>query len=84
MPLEVRSTVRSCRQISAPSELKWTSHSRLTATPEAALQAMRDRGWSLVALRDGWYADDGEGGVAVWGQGAYWEVRDTPFSVSRH
>ena len=40
-----------------------------------------ERGWTVVRLRDGWYADDGEGGVAVWGQGAYWEVRDTPFSV---
>jgi len=42
---------------------------------------LRDQGWNVVALRDGWYADDGEGGVAIWGHGLYWEVRDTPFSV---
>ena len=48
---------------------------------EAALGRLRDRGWNVIALRDGWYADDGEGGVAVWGQGLYWEVRDTPFTV---
>lgn len=48
---------------------------------EAALEQMKARGWHLVTLHDGWYADDGEGGVAVWGQGAYWEIRDTPFSV---
>lgn len=37
--------------------------------------------WSVVLLPDGWYADDAGGGVAIWGQGAFWEVRDTPFSV---
>jgi hypothetical protein len=48
---------------------------------EAEADRLGERGWSVVRLHDGWYADDGEGGVAVWGQGAYWEVRDTPFSV---
>jgi hypothetical protein len=48
---------------------------------EAAPDRLRDQGWNVITLRDGWYADDGEGGVAIWGQGAYWEVRDTPFSV---
>jgi hypothetical protein len=48
---------------------------------EEQLNWFRERGWNVVALRDGWYADDGEGGVAIWGQGLYWEVRDTPFSV---
>ena len=35
----------------------------------------------VVLLRDGWYQADDAGGVAIWGQGLYWEVRDTPFSV---
>ena len=48
---------------------------------EAEADRFRERGWNVVALHDGWYADDGEGGVAIWGQGAYWEIRDTPFSV---
>ena len=42
---------------------------------------LRTQGWRVVLLRDGWYQDDGAGGIAIWGQGAYWEVRDTPFSV---
>ena len=48
----------------------------------SALGRMGERGWNVVPLGDGWYADDGEGGVAVWGQGRYWEVRDTPFSIT--
>jgi hypothetical protein len=47
----------------------------------AAAQRLRDAGMEVVALHDGWYADDHHGGVAVWGQGRYWEVRDTPFDV---
>ena len=35
----------------------------------------------VVKVHDGWYADDTGGGVAVWGQGKFWEVRDTHFSV---
>jgi hypothetical protein len=48
-----------------------------------APERLRSQGWRVVLLRDGWYQDDGEGngGIAIWGQGAYWEVRDTPFSV---
>ncbi len=35
-------------------------------------------------LHDGWYADDTGGGIAVWGNGRYWEVRSTPFDVVAH
>jgi hypothetical protein len=45
------------------------------------IDATRAAGLPVVALHDGWYADDGGGGVAIWGQGKYWEVRDTPFTV---
>lgn len=48
---------------------------------EAAMQRLSEQGWLVVPLRDGWYADDTGGGVAIWGQGLYWEIRDTPFSV---
>jgi hypothetical protein len=48
---------------------------------EAAVAAWRVAGHEVVALADGWYADDGGGGVAIWGQGRYWEIRDTPFTV---
>lgn len=41
----------------------------------------RAAGWNVVALHDGWYAGDTGGGVAIWGQGQFWEVRDTPFSI---
>ena len=36
---------------------------------------------NVVAVHDGWYADDTGGGVAIWGQGRFWEIRDTPFRV---
>jgi hypothetical protein len=45
--------------------------------PEAASRTGRN----VVPVHDGWYADDTGGGVAVWGQGRYWEIRDTPFTV---
>ncbi len=45
--------------------------------PEAA----RTSGLPVDAVHDGWYADDHGGGMAIWGQGMFWEVRDTPFSV---
>lgn len=45
--------------------------------PEVA----RSDGWTVVPVHDGWYADGQGGGVAIWGQGIYWEVRDTPFTV---
>jgi hypothetical protein len=38
-------------------------------------------GWSVLPVHDGWYADDHGGGMAIWGQGMFWEVRDTPFTV---
>ncbi|HEY4172523.1 MAG TPA: hypothetical protein VGM42_05800 [Rhodopila sp.] len=47
--------------------------------PEAATAA----GWPVVPVHDGWYADDSAGGMAIWGQGLFWEVRDTPFSVTQ-
>jgi hypothetical protein len=43
--------------------------------------AARSAGWPIVAVHDGWYADDHGGGMAIWGQGMFWEVRDTPFAV---
>jgi hypothetical protein len=43
--------------------------------PEIARRA----GHTVVALHDGWYADDTGGGVAIFGP--YWEIRDTPFTV---
>jgi hypothetical protein len=36
---------------------------------------------NVVLVHDGWYADDTGGGVAIWGQGRFWEIRDTPFTV---
>lgn len=49
--------------------------------PDDAPDRFREQGWTVVNLRDGWYQADDEGGVAIWGQGRYWEVRDTPFTV---
>jgi hypothetical protein len=43
--------------------------------------AAREQRLNVVPMHDGWYADDTGGGVAVWGQGRFWEIRDTPFTV---
>lgn len=47
-----------------------------------AMSRLREAGWQVVELRDGYYEDGTGGGVAIWGQGRYWEIRDTPFTVS--
>lgn len=46
-----------------------------------AIAALRAAGCDVIELRDGWYADDTGGGVAISGHGKYWEVRDTKFTV---
>lgn len=43
--------------------------------------AARTAGWPIILVHDGWYADDSAGGMAIWGNGMFWEVRDTPFTV---
>ena len=48
---------------------------------EAAIAALREAGWQVVELRDGYYEDGRGGGVAIWGQGKYWEIRADPFTV---
>ena len=45
------------------------------------IEAARARALTVVPVHDGWYADDTGGGVAIWGQGQFWEIRDTPFIV---
>ncbi len=46
-----------------------------------SVAALRDAGWEIAELRDGWYAGDNGGGVAISGHGRYWEIRDTLFTV---
>jgi hypothetical protein len=46
-----------------------------------AMAALRASGWTIVELHDGYYEDGRGGGVGIWGQGRYWEIRDTPFTV---
>jgi hypothetical protein len=43
--------------------------------------AAKAQHFNVVPVHDGWYADDTGGGVAIWGQGRFWEIRDTPFTV---
>ena len=50
------------------------------AEPEA-IEALKGRSVPVVNVHDGYYEDGKGGGVAVWGQGRYWEIRDTPFTV---
>lgn len=49
-------------------------------TPED-IAALRAGGAEVMELRDGWYEDDTGGGIAIFGHGKYWELRDTPFTV---
>lgn len=63
----------------APNAAGKTDH--FCVADAAVIAALRNAGHEVVELRDGWYADDAGGGVAIWGQGKYWEVRDTPFTV---
>lgn len=46
-----------------------------------ATATLREAGWTVVDLHDGYYEDGAGGGVGIWGQGKYWEIRDTPFTV---
>ena len=46
-----------------------------------AMAALRAAGWTVVELHDGYYEDGSGGGVGIWGQGKYWEIRDTPFTI---
>jgi hypothetical protein len=45
------------------------------------MAALRAAGWTIVELHDGYYEDGLGGGVGIWGQGKYWEIRDTPFTI---
>jgi hypothetical protein len=48
----------------------------------AAIGALREACHHVVELRDGYYEDGKGGGVAVWGQGRFWEIRSDPFTVT--
>jgi hypothetical protein len=47
----------------------------------STIAALREAGRQIVELRDGYYEDGRGGGVAIWGQGRYWEMRADPFTV---
>src|SRR5262249_31842863 len=47
-----------------------------------SMAALRAAGWTIVELHDGYYEDGRGGGVAIWGQGRYWEVRSEPLTVT--
>jgi hypothetical protein len=46
-----------------------------------AMAALRASGWTIVELHDGYYEDGLGGGVGIWGQGKYWDIRDTHFTI---
>src|ERR1051325_3158370 len=46
-----------------------------------AVTALRADGWAVVELHDGYYEDGAGGGVGIWGQGRYWEIRSEPLTV---
>lgn len=42
---------------------------------------LREAGWQVVELHDGYYEDGRGGGIAIWGHGRYWEIRSEPLTV---
>jgi hypothetical protein len=48
----------------------------------AAVAELGAAGWEVVPLHDGYYEDGKGGGVAIWGQGRYWEIRAEPLTVT--
>ena len=50
---------------------------------EDARARLETGGWTVIGCHDGWYADDHQGGIAVWGGGRQWELRDTPLHVTQ-
>jgi len=85
MPMFV---IRNDGAVPAGQEVKLTRRTPAIVAADAACvdwfclgdpEAARHAGHNVVALHDGWYADDAGGGVAIFGP--YWEIRDTPFSV---
>jgi hypothetical protein len=46
-----------------------------------AMAALRQAGRQVVELHDGYYEDGKGGGVGIWGQGRYWEIREEPLTV---
>ena len=51
-----------------------------TGEPEA-MAALRAAGWTIVELHDGYYEDGAGGGIGIWGQGRYWEIRRDPLTI---
>ncbi|HVB14933.1 MAG TPA: hypothetical protein VNF04_00205 [Stellaceae bacterium] len=47
-----------------------------------AMKAAGDAGWTVVELHDGYYEDGAGGGVGIWGQGRYWEIRSEPLTIA--
>jgi hypothetical protein len=48
---------------------------------ESTIDHLSAQGWPVIPVHDGWYDDDRGGGVAVWGNARYFELRDTLFTV---
>ena len=47
-----------------------------------AMVALRASGWTIVELHDGYYEDGAGGGIGIWGQGRYWEIRSEPLTIT--
>jgi hypothetical protein len=76
VPSGVEFAIRHTRRAPAAA-----SSGRLDFFCDGDLEAAKGQGLNVVPVHDGWYADDTGGGVAIWGQGRFWEIRDTPFTV---
>lgn len=56
-------------------------HDYFCLADEASIERLTAEGWPVVPVQDGWYDDDTGGGLGVWGNARYYELRDTLFTV---
>ena len=80
LPEAVKGSVKLTRPTPSYADSRGGTDHFFVADKEVA-DALASEGHEIVRLRDGWY-EAGEGGVAIWTDGLFWEIRDTTFTVA--
>lgn len=79
-PHSIRSAIKASRPTPDYADPRGGTDHFVAADREVGT-ALAAQGHEIVWLGDGWY-EVGAGGVAIWSDAMFWEVRDTPFTVS--
>lgn len=80
VPDVIRSSIKASRPTPAYADPHGGTDYFVAADKETG-NALEIQGHEIVWLRDGWY-EVGAGGVAIWTDATFWEVRNTTFTVS--